>query len=215
MLPRLVGPARRRAWKIGLLVLLAFVPVALAVPSHIHWPEVRRPYLNDREVALARQLAEQELFQPVNRIGPGEKIYFTRIELLPGSSAEATGRIVLVTHYRYQGNLAVLSTVDLDAGHVIKVENVNNLPTPLAAEEWELTLELARANRQVASLFREFGEDLQVEGKLGWPVSVADLTVPRRDVYLLFRVNGAYLNGPPVVVDLVREQVRVNDGASR
>ncbi len=215
MLPKGVGHTRSRALKIGLLGALALVPVALAaMPERADHRVSQVPYLSEREVALARELAERELFRPDRGIGASEKVYFTKIELLPGSSAATTGREVMVTHYRYQGNQAILTRVDLHARQVVNVETVVNLPTPLAAEERSLAEELAWANPQVAALYQEFGDQLHVECKLGWPAAVADPTLPHRDVYLLFRIGRDYLSGPRVVVDLVHEQVRVGGASS-
>jgi hypothetical protein len=197
----------------GWMLLLAFLPVACSSPvSH---QEENTPsiwgQLTDEESRLARDLAEEELFKPDNQFSPGEKIYYTRIQLLPDSQAETANRVVVVTHYRYQGNQAILTHVDLNTRKVREVVREVNLPTPLAREEFDLAVKLARQEPQVVKLFEQFGADLHVEGKIGWPATIADPTVPHRNVYLLFRVGGDYLTGPSVIVDLVNETVQVQE----
>ena len=203
----------RRTINCALMVFLAFLPVACS--SAVSHPEEKTPriwgQLSDEEARLARNLAEEELFKPENPFSPGEKIYYTKTELLPDSQAETDNRVVVVTHYRYQGNQAILTYVDLNARKVTEVAREVNLPTPLAHEEFELAVKLARQHERVAKLYEQFGKDLHVEGKIGWPATIADPNMPHRNVYLLFRVGADYLNGPRVIVDLVNETVRIEE----
>lgn len=203
----------RHAIKIGLMVLLsAAVPIALiSVWGHEDqqiWPSGQ---LTPQEETLARTLAERELAKPEHNIGSSEKIYFTRIQLLPDSQAETSQREAIVTHYRYQGNQAILSYVDLNTETVYKVEKVTNLPTPLAKEELQLAMELAKADARLQPLFQEYGNTLHVEGKPGGAERSTDPSRPQRQVHLLFRVGRNYLSGPRVIVDLATETVQVEE----
>lgn len=194
------------------LALLLLLPLGCAAVEGNNekrdWPLSQ---LTPAEEQLARDLAEEALFQPEQHIDRSEKIFFTRLQMLPGSTADSPERQVVVTHYRYQGNQAILTTVDLHTQQVVQVERVANLPTALAAEEFQRAVILARADERLLDLFAEYGERLHVEGKLGWPTQVADPSVPHRNVYLLFRVGRNYLSGSRVIVDLVNERVSVEE----
>ena len=109
-----------------LVALLALLPLACGRAQGEPRPQeaqvLPRFQLSAEEIRVARELAEHDLVRPENRLSLADKIVFTKIELLPDSQAETTQRLVLVTHYCYRGDEAVLTTVDLNTRQVMGVE---------------------------------------------------------------------------------------------
>lgn len=198
--------------KLLLLLGAAIIPLAwLAARGERETIEQERASLSLREQALARRLAEEELLKPEHGIAAGERIYFTRVNLIPAPNADSPQREAIVTHYRYEGNQAILTYVDLRSESVYKVEKVTNLPTPLSEEEYRLAIELARADPRLAGFFADHEPDLQIDAKLCWPSEVRDSTQPHRNVELIFRDDDGWLVEPLVWVDLVRRIVHVDE----
>jgi hypothetical protein len=197
------------------LALLGLLPLACArvhgEGSASGWQgEPLPPYeLSADEIRIARDLAEQGIERPAHPASPHDRVVFTKIELLPDAQAETKKRTVLVTHYRYRDDQAILSMIDLNRRQVIQVEKVPHLPTPLAPEELARAEQLARADARLRRLFAAPASNLRVEGKAlyGTPQQP---WFGHRVVALLFRDGGSYLVRPEVWVDLTSETVRVN-----
>jgi hypothetical protein len=201
----------------ALLALLALLPVACgraqgeqdaeaeAVPAY---------ELTAEEARAARELAERGLVRPEDRDSPGGKVVFTKVELLPDSRAQTAQRLVTVTHYRYRGGEAVLTTVDLNTRQVVDVAVDPNMPTGLAQEEYARALELAKADARLAAFWANRTEDTVVEAKVSHHPA-GDPLHGRRTVVLLFREGRNYLTSPQVTVDLTSETVGVQTAAAR
>src|SRR5262245_35583255 len=59
------------------------------------------------------------------------KVVLTRIDVFNDIKDDKPLRTAIVIHYRYKGNLAILTTVDVLAGKVENVETDDNFPTRL------------------------------------------------------------------------------------
>lgn len=159
------------------------------------------------EIRTARELAERQLLGPESDITPQEKFYFIKAELLPDSQAETTQRLVMLTYYRYQGNLTYHTMVDLNAQQVVQSEGKVNFPCGLAPEEQQLAIDLARADQRLQPLFEQYGDRLEIQTRLSWEGESP--TRPHRQVHLLFRIGSDYLTRPTVIVDLATSSVQV------
>jgi hypothetical protein len=60
------------------------------------------------------------------------------------ASGRPAGQRAVVTRYDYASGVTTRTTVDLDSGKAVYVRQNANYPTPLAKEEYELALALAR-----------------------------------------------------------------------
>jgi hypothetical protein len=199
----------------ALLALLALLPVACGRAHGEQETEAVPAYeLTAEEIRAARELAERDLVRPEDRDSLGGKVVFTKVELLPDSRAQTAQRLVTVTHYRYRGNEAVLTTVDLNTRQVVHVAADPNQPTPLAQEEFARALELAKADGRLAAFWAQRTADTAVEAKVShYPAG--DPLHGRRTVVLLVREGRNYLTNPQVTVDLTSETVHVETAAPR
>src|SRR5262245_26774995 len=91
--------------------------------------------LTPAERAAVRELAERTLKDRGLFKG---KVYLTRIEVFRDTSDKASERKAIVTHYRYEGDLAILTSVNVGRKEVIGVETIPHFPTSLAPEELAL-----------------------------------------------------------------------------
>lgn len=166
--------------------------------------------LTSGERELAISLAGREIVaRGLRGTGP---LYATDTELLRTKDErgqEDSQRHVLVTHYRYQGDLAIMSAVDLTEQSVVQVDTASHVPTHLAAEEFENARRLALADSRVRSGIGEYLERVTVEALLLHSGDPADSLFGQRVVRLLFRVGRDYLTDPVVLVNLHREQVAI------
>ena len=118
----------------ALFGLAVFAPIGCGQASGD--PTVPSAYLftlTPAEVSLARDLAENDWHlaeQP-----SGFKTLFIKVDLLPDSQAETTQRLVMVHHYRYQGDQTIFTMVDLHSRQILKREICVHYPTALAPVE--------------------------------------------------------------------------------
>lgn len=153
--------------------------------------------LTTAERALAVRLTE-EAVRPLRTDAP---MYLVDVELLrPKDPGEA--RQALVMHYRYDGDLGILTTVDLSGQRVIALDTVPHLPLPFAAEEVDRARRLARDDPRVARALEPHGDAVRIEALPVRTVSPDDPLYGRRVLRLLFRVPRGYLEEPVVLVDL-------------
>ncbi len=162
--------------------------------------------LTAEERALAFRRAE-EAVAPLRTRAP---MYLVASELIRPKGNE--GRQALVTHYRYDGDLAVLTTVDFGRGQVLALDTVPHLVVPMAAEEVERARELAMADPRVSRAVERWRGELQVEAIQSRAASEADPLFGHRVVRLLFRVRRGWLDDPIVHVDLTAGRVLVEEG---
>jgi len=162
--------------------------------------------LTGEERALAFRLAE-EAVAPLRTRAP---MYLVASELIRHKGDE--GRQALVTHYRYDGDLAILTTVDFGRGRVVALDTLPHLVVPMAAEEVERARELALADARVSRAVERWRGELEVEAIQSRAASEADPLFGHRVVRLLFRVRRGWLDDPVVHVDLTAGRVLVEEG---
>jgi len=185
---------------------------ALAVCLAPHAARAQAGGLDAEDSAAVGRLAEEAL--KAKGLYKG-KIYLTRIEVFRQGEGKKVRHHALVTHYRYEGNLGIVTAVDLDRMEVTGVDAVPNLPTSLVPEEVAAAQKLALAHPEVAKAMARYST-IKVE----IDVVVTSTTNPeafgynRRLVRLFFRQGRDYLlYAPNVDVDLTTGavQVRRND----
>jgi hypothetical protein len=171
------------------------------------------------EQALARQIADEGLKKsPLYR----EPIYVAAVELYrvktpedqpaPDRHALVTyDRHALVTYYRYQGDLAILSFVNIRKREVIQVDAVAHLPVPLSKEEFAVARELGLGDARVKATLGVDSGKVEVESLLVRTASERDPLFGRRIVRLQFRVGRNYLTRPIVLVDLTNKSVTIEN----
>jgi hypothetical protein len=162
--------------------------------------------LTAEERALAFRLAE-EAVAPLRTRAP---MYLVASELIRPKGDEA--RQALITHYRYDGDLAILTTVDFGRRQVVALDTVPHLVVPIVAEEVERARELALADPRVSRAVAPYRGELQVEAIQSRAASADDPLFGRRVVRLLFRVRRGWLDDPVVHVDLTAGRVLVEEG---
>jgi hypothetical protein len=163
--------------------------------------------LTTAEQATVRELAEQAL--KAKGLVKG-KVYLTRIEVFRDTSAKTNQRNALVTHYHYDGDLAILTSINLGRKQVTKVETIPHLPTSLAPEELAAAEKCARADPEVRKALARYPAPLEVDALVVHTVVPNAPTFHHRVVRLTFRQGREYLlYGPVVDVDLTTGTVRV------
>jgi hypothetical protein len=163
--------------------------------------------LTAEESSAVRKLAEQAL--KARDLWKG-KVYLTRVEVFhDGRSGE---RHAIAIHYRYEGDLAILTHLDLGTMKVTAVETVPHLPTSLSPEELVEADKLARGDREVARALAKYGPDAKIEVDAQMAITaVSDAPgFHHRVVRLFFRRGHDYLlYAPSVDVDLTTGTVQV------
>jgi hypothetical protein len=188
---------------LGLATLLCLLAVGAQAGKDAPDPS----QLPAAERAAVQGLVEKEL--KARGLFKG-KVYLTRLEVLPDNH-EGTPRLAVVTHYRYDGDLAIQTSVDLDRRKVLDVETVPHLPTSLAPQELAEAERLARADAEVArALARYRNFKIEVDAVLTTTVDKKAFGYRHRVVRLYFRQGRDYLlYAPKVDVDLTAGKVRV------
>ena len=137
-------------------------------------------------------------------------IYFVHAEpYREKTDTSGQRRLALVTHYRYQGDTAITSIVDISASRVLDVSETANIPVPLARAEFEQARDLALADPAVQAALGANRGNVVVEPLLLHTTSREDPMFGHRVVRLLFRVGRDYLESPIVHVDLTTRRVVV------
>ena len=184
-------------------ILLLCVAAARADEQTAPDPE----QLTAEESAAVRKLAEAALKERGLLKG---KVYLTRVEVFHDAAREE--RHAIATHYRYEGDLAMRTHVDLGTRKVTDVETIPHLPTSLAPEELAAAVKLARANKDVARALARYadGPKIEVDAQMAITAVADDPTFRHRVVRLHFRRGREYLlHVPSVDVDLTAGTVRV------
>ena len=168
--------------------------------------------LSAEERETATSIAEGLL----SRAGPlaQRRIYPVRAELFREKAAEEAGveaRQALVTHYQYQGDLAILTFVNLRDRRVIRQDTIAHLPVPLSPAEFEQARELALMDSAVARELAPYRDRLVVEPLVLRTSDPNDPLAGQRVVRLLFRVGPDYLRRPIVTVNLSTREVLIED----
>jgi hypothetical protein len=163
--------------------------------------------LDEEDTATVRRLAEEAI--KAKGLYKG-KIYFTQMEVIRDASGKKVRHHALVTHYRYDGNLGIVTSVDLDRGEVTKVEAVPNLPTSLSPEEAAEAERLARAYPEVAKALARYSNiKVEADTVVTYTIVPGAFGHNHRLVRLFFRHGRDYLlHAPNVDVDLTTGAVR-------
>jgi hypothetical protein len=189
--------ARSTTWGILAAALLALhaLPVGAQTPA---------APLNEAERKAAASLAEQALKGRL--LWAPRDFYLIDVELLRDKEAE-TSRRALVTHFRYEGDLAILSVVDLDARQVVRVETRPHQAVGLAEEELRRAEQLALQDPRVAEALGDARAKVRVEALVIRTGDEKDPYFGHRVVRLLFKLGADYLASPVVNVDLTAGRV--------
>lgn len=158
--------------------------------------------LSIEEQNLARDLTESSL--KVSNLFE-EPIYFIGAELHRVKQDDGTSSIerhAVVSHFRYEGNLTILTYVNLSREKIVEVESVANVPARLSVEEFEIAKGLALSDPKVKKQLGADRDGIVVEPLVSHSASPEDPMFGRRVVRLLFRIGRDYLSEPIVLVDL-------------
>lgn len=189
-----------RRWEIALLLATA-IPLDAAAQQG----------LSPAEREAARAIADSLL----RRGGPlaERQVFAVRVELYRDKEREEEeeggARRALVTHYQYQGDLAILTYVDLRTREAFRQDTIAHLPVPLAPEELAEARKLAVADSTVARALAPYGERVVVEPLVLRTSDPSDPLSGQRVVRLLFRVGADYLRRPIVTVNLSTREVLI------
>lgn len=167
------------------------------------------PELTPEEVQVARSVADPAVRAAFVTRGP---LYLVAVERFRDKLAEerdSLARFAVVTHYRYDGDLAIRTVVSLPRRAVVRTDTAAHAPTPLAPEELARARELALADSRVRETLGSHVNDVVVEALVVRTASPRDPLFGRRVVRLLFRVGRDYMRDPVVLVDLTAERVVV------
>jgi hypothetical protein len=165
------------------------------------------PAEEQQAIALAEKGLEAEQYRAA-----GKALYAVATELVRDKEAEDRGsrdRMVLVTHYQYEGDMAIFSIVNLTQSAVVNVERVPHVPVPLSQQEFARAKTLALAHPDVKAALDPYRDRLAIEALLTRTPAEKDPLYGHRVVSLLFRVGSDYLTAPEVMVDLTTEEVLV------
>lgn len=200
---------------LGIALLLAAAPLLLPselpaqpLPTATAINPAFQPTAVERQAAIS--LAERALTQRGLRTsGP---LYLISVELLNGKDDEGTqDRKAIVTHYRYDGDLTILTFVNLARGQVSRVDSVAHLPTQLSLEEFTTARNLGLADARVRTALGPYLSSATVEAMNIRATQTQDPIFGHRVVRLLFRVGQDYLIEPYVNVDLTSAKVVVRE----
>ena len=140
----------------SLIALLPFLGLSAALAGAGGTDPDSSP-LPAAERAAVRELVEKELQKRGLLKG---KAYLTGIDVPPDNHPDRPRR-ALVTHYRYDGDLAILTAVDLDRRAVLSVDAIPHMTTsqPLVfrqgAENRQTTLRIPPGDLHVVTIQTE------------------------------------------------------------
>ncbi len=199
------------AVSIGLLLIgFSHLPAQQVEPSR---QEVQRPQdaLTPAERELAGRIALE--FVRENQLLTVGQVFLVDVELVRAKEGtlDPAARQALVTHYRYDGDLALLTLVDLAREVGVSVDTVRHLAVPLSETEFENARRLALADDRLARILAPYESELRVEALLTQAQSTDDPWYGHRVVRLLFHVGTGYLDEPVVYVDLTAEDVIIEE----
>lgn len=201
-------------WKllrVGMVSGCALLIVACAEPSSramvVDFPDRLTPAEEQQAIALAEKGLEADKYRAA-----GKALYAVAVDLVQDKEAEETGsrdRMVLVTHYQYDGDMAIFSIVNLTQSVVVNVERAPHVPVPLSQQEFARAKTLALAHPDVKSALDPYRDRLTIEALLTRTPAEKDPLYGHRVVSLLFRLGSDYLTMPEVMVDLTTQEVLV------
>lgn len=193
------------------LLSAALLTWAVLTPA-AHGQRLERAGTGAELTAEDQRLARELATPAAQRFATTGPLYLVAIERLRDKDAEAAdsnARFAVVTHYRYDGDLAIRSTVDLVRRAVVRTDSAAHRPTPLAPEELEQARRLALENAAVRRALGARADQVTVEALVLRTSSPRDPIFGHRVVRLLFRVGADYLREPIVLVDLHTSAVTI------
>ena len=183
-----------------LLTLVAFLMLGVCGELRAQEDDTLAFQLTASEKALAADLAETA----IAHLRTPSPLYLVRTRLVREKSGR---RLAQVTHYRYDGDLAILTLVDLGEKQVREVKEEPHLTVPLAEEELRRARDLALADPRVRKELGSAVGSVEVEELVLRTADEKDEFFGHRVVRLLFLQGGIYLERPLVLVDLTAQKV--------
>ncbi|MCI0379865.1 MAG: hypothetical protein L0215_19970 [Gemmataceae bacterium] len=162
--------------------------------------------LSANEVRLAKTLAEHELGIEPHAQSRADRVVFVKVDLLPAAETE---RLVMVHHYRYQGDETIFTMVNLKAAEILSQEIEAHYPTALAPGEMERALTLARADGRIQPVL-QIG-NIVMEARPIQFSKAGDPLFGHRVAHVLLQRDGDYLATPVIYVDLTSETVNLKN----
>lgn len=181
---------------------------SVAISEALKVAKVSAPLTND-EMSTAVRLAEEGLKSA--RLFTERKLFLTGVHISRNTALEMKGvfeRRVILTYYRYEGDLSIRILIDLTRRRVLEVKPLSHSYAPISTEESELAKKLALNDPRLNAVLRPYGDRLIVEVLTLWTTLPKDPLFRHRVVYLLFRSGSTYLmRQSRVLVDLTTEKV--------
>jgi hypothetical protein len=194
----------------ALFTFLLLAPGAIAL-GQTPEEEAREAFFTPTvaETSRAFAMAEQAIqAKGLRTTGP---FYNISAELYREKNAPTRNRLILVTSYRYSGDVAILSYVDLTKGVVTRVDTVAHTNVHLSEAEYLLAKEKALSHPKVRQQLGEYLSQIKVEAMVSHSAYEKDPLFGHRVVRLLFKVPGSgYLAQPIIFVDLTANQVLID-----
>ena len=165
--------------------------------------------LDATERDVVRRLAEKVLKDQSLSTG---RVVLTRIEVFQDSRSPSSAKKVVAIFYRYEGDLAILVSINITRREVLRVESYPHMPTSLTPDELAEAEKLAREHPDVVrSLAKQRPEDkIEVDSLVPRTVDPESPYYHHRVVRIHFRIGRTYLlYGPTVDVDLHTRKVYV------
>lgn len=167
--------------------------------------------LTDEEKTTATGLA-QEALQSAHLFAE-RKMYLTDAQISRDTALEMRsifGRRVMLTYYRYEGDLSIQVLIDLTARRVLEVKPRPHFFSPISVAESELAKQLALDDPRLSAALAPFRDRLVIEALTLRMTLPKDPLFRHRVVHLLFRSGSTYLMRTlRVLVDLTTEKVIV------
>lgn len=190
----------------AILIAAALAPPLLAQSPQSTDDLTQAFRLTAAERQQAVEIAERELTSRSLRAeGP---IYVVDAELLRDKQSDKR-RLALITHFRYQGNLAIRTLVDLGDRQVLRVESSEDPQVPLAEAELKTAIDLTLADARVQAALGEDRARVTVEGLRLLTSDPKDPLYGHRVLRMLFKVGEDYRNTPVAIVDLTTRRVSI------
>jgi hypothetical protein len=200
----------KRIISLPVLLALALLGPSAAAVAQTSDPAIESaftPTAAERERAIG--LASEAIAQRGLR-GNG-LLYHISASLYQDKRAAAGDRLVLVTSYRYEGDLGIFSFLNLSRGTVEAVRAVPHAAVHLSAAEFELARSKAFADPQVVAQLGDYRDKVIVEAMVSHSSYERDPWFGHRVVRLLFKLPpDSYLVNPIVFVDLTSGQVLID-----
>ncbi len=205
---------RRRAAALAVCAGLCGVlagPLGAAEEEDITFPF----QLTEAEKLLAVQITDQALTS--RDLRNGSPLYLVETELVvekPATEGGADKRLARITHYRYDGDLSIFTTIDLNAQTTRRMDVVPHLPVPFSNEEYAAAASLAMSDRRVRGILGQRQSLVQPEGLAMRTSDPADRYFGHRVLRMMFKLDDDYLTQPIVLVDLTTQTVVIEVVAS-